>query len=203
MTNNSWPWSITNMQRLENRSFWSKYTFILPPRWRINLELISRLLLKEQVAIGFGAYDRRVTLLRNASKPESKLKIRSIPVCSMTDKSTGCLPGILRYVGPCPIHPEALQNSPLAPPPPDCPPPKRKSGPLVCGPGVVAWGDSRPNPVDPTFIHCLSFPDRRAAVKPWRIPPGPRASQRRIKTATLVDNMPRSIGSQVCRGQPR
>lgn len=99
--------------------------------------------------------------------------------------------------------PEALQKSPPAPPPPVCPPPKRNSGLLVCGSGVIEWGDSGPSTVAPTFIHCLSFPDRRAAVKPWRIPPGPRASQRRRETATLVNNMPSRTGSQVCLGQPR
>ncbi len=86
---------------------------------------------------------------------------------------------------------------------PFVPPPKRKSELLVCGLGVIDWGDIRPNTADPAFIQCLSFPDNRAAVKPWRIPFGPRASQRRTNKATPVNNTPRIIGSHVCRGQPR
>src|ERR1019366_7159592 len=97
----------------------------------------------------------------------------------------------------------ALQKSPPAPPPPVCPPPKRKSELVVCGLGVIDCGDTRPNTAEPAFIQCLSFPERRAAVKPGRVPPGPRASQRRRNNATPVNKMPRSIASQVCRGQPR
>ena len=74
--------------------------------------------------------------------------------------------GILRYVSRLAIHSAVLQKLLLAPPPPDCPPPKRTSGLLVCGPGVIEWGVSGPNTVAPTFIQSLSFPDRRAAVKP-------------------------------------
>src|SRR6185295_4102993 len=94
-----------------------------------------------------------------------------------------------------------LQKSELAPPPPESPPPKRTSGLPVCG--ATACGDNAPITADPAFIHSLSLPERRSAVKPWRIPPGDDASQRRIKSATPINNMPKSIGSQVCRGQPR
>src|SRR3984893_14158150 len=98
--------------------------------------------------------------------------------------------------------PGALQKSPLAPPPPEAPPPKRKSLLPVCGAGVIDWGVSRPNTADPAFIQFLSFSDNRSAVEPWRLPLGLPPSQRRMKTATPVNNMPRIIGSQVCRRQP-
>jgi hypothetical protein len=58
------------------------------------------------------------------------------------------------------------------------------------------WGDTRPSTADPAFIQYLSFPERRAAVNPWRIPPGPEASQGRRNKATPVNNMPRIIGSR-------
>ena len=62
------------------------------------------------------------------------------------------------------VRTRAYQYSPLAPPPPECPPPKFTSGLRVCGSGVIAWGDSSPNALEPAFIQFLSLPDMRAAV---------------------------------------
>ena len=56
--------------------------------------------------------------------------------------------------------------------------------------------------LSPAFIRRFFSPDRLAAVNPQRTPPEPRASQRRTNNATAVNNIPRSIGSQVCRAQP-
>jgi beta-barrel assembly-enhancing protease len=85
----------------------------------------------------------------------------------------------------------------------ESPPPKWTSGLLVWGLGVMMFGDTSPIVATPAFIQRLSFPDRRWAVKPWRIPPCPLASQRRMRSATPINNAPSSIGSQVCRCQPR
>src|SRR5947207_15855329 len=66
-----------------------------------------------------------------------------------------------------------LQKSEVAPPPPESPPPKRTPGLPVWGLNVVECGDTRPNAAVPAFIQRLSFPERRCAVNPWRIPAGP------------------------------
>ena len=72
-----------------------------------------------------------------------------------------------------------LQKSEVAPPPPESPPPKRTSGLPVWGLNVIECGDTRPNAVAPAFIQSLSFPERRCAVNPWRIPPGPSDTAQR------------------------
>src|SRR5947209_2403157 len=81
-----------------------------------------------------------------------------------------------------------LQKSEEAPPPPESPPPNWTLGLLVCGFGVIECGDTRPNAAAPALIQCLSFAERRWAVKPCRIPLGTSATQRRMKRATPINN---------------
>src|SRR6266404_5415124 len=94
------------------------------------------------------------------------------------------------------------QKSELAPPPPESPPPK-VTFPSACGAGAIGCGASRLDAVAPALSHFFCLADRRSAVKPWRIPSGPCASQRRKPSATAISTTPRIIGSQVCRGHPR
>ena len=56
--------------------------------------------------------------------------------------------------------PWRVQKSKVAPPPPESPPPKRTSGRTVCGLGVIACGNTRPNAADPAFIQSPKGTDR-------------------------------------------
>ena len=96
-----------------------------------------------------------------------------------------CNPSQRRRAG----QPAKSQKSELAPPPPESPPPKSEVGTACLRASALSSAAmTSPNAADPAFIQCLSFPERRRAVKPWRIPPGPRASQRRMKSATPINN---------------